>query len=40
MNYESRCFKTKLKPNSIEKVREWAKTINERKDEAFATLTR
>lgn len=38
MNYETRCFKIKLKPNSIEKVREWAKTINERKDEALATL--
>lgn len=38
MSYETRCFKIKLKPNSLEKVREWAKTINERKAEALATL--
>ncbi len=38
MKYETRCVKIKLKPNSMEKVREWAKTINERKDEALATL--
>ena len=38
MNYETRCVKIKLKPNSVEKVREWAKTINERKEEALATL--
>ena len=38
MNYETRCVKIRLKPNSIEKVREWAKTLNERKDEALATL--
>lgn len=38
MNYETRCFKVKLKPDSIEKVREWAKTINARKAEAIATL--
>lgn len=38
MNYETRCVKIKLKPNSIEKVREWARAINERKDEALATL--
>ncbi len=38
MNYETRCAKIKLKPGSIEKVREWAKTLNERKDEALATL--
>ncbi len=38
MNYETRCIKIKLKPNSLEKVREWTKTINERKDEALATL--
>lgn len=35
---ETRCVKIKLKPNSIEKVRDWAKTINERKAEALATL--
>ena len=38
MNYQTNCIKIKLKPNSLEKVRTWAKTINERKDEAFATL--
>lgn len=38
MNYETRCAKIKLKPGSIEKVREWAKTLNERRDEAIATL--
>ena len=38
MNYETRCIKIKLKPNSLEKSREWAKTIYERKDEALATL--
>ena len=38
MNYETRCVKIKLKPDSLEKAREWAKTINERKPEALATL--
>jgi len=38
MSYETRCVKIKLKPNSVEKVREWALTINERKAEALATL--
>ncbi len=38
MKYETRCIKIKLKPDSIEKVREWARTINHRKDEALATL--
>ncbi len=38
MSYETRCIKIRLKPGSIERVREWAKTINERKDEALATL--
>lgn len=38
MSYETRCFKIRLKPGSVEKVREWAQTINERKDEALATL--
>ena len=38
MNYETRCFKIKLKPNSLEKVRMWAKTINERKSQALETL--
>lgn len=38
MNYETRCVKIKLKPDSLEKVSEWAKTINQRKDEALTTL--
>ncbi|MGI8668723.1 MAG: DUF6176 family protein [Aridibacter sp.] len=38
MNYETRCVKIKLKPNSLNKVSNWAKTINERKDEALVTL--
>ena len=38
MNYETRCIKIKLKPHSLEKVREWTRTINERKDEVLATL--
>jgi hypothetical protein len=38
MNYKTNCVKIKLKPNSIEKVREWAKVLNERKDEVLATL--
>ena len=35
---ETRCFKIKLKPGSIERAREWAQTINRRRDEALATL--
>lgn len=27
-----------LKPNSLNRVEEWAKTINQRTDEAIATL--
>ena len=39
MRYETRCTKIKIKPNSLERVREWAKTVNEiRRDEALATL--
>ena len=38
MSRETVCVKIKLKPDSIEKVREWAKTLNERRDEALATL--
>lgn len=38
MNYETVCVKIKLKPNSLERVREWAETMNARKDEALATL--
>ncbi len=35
---ETRCHKIKLKPGSIERVREWAQTISRRRDEALATL--
>ncbi len=35
---ETRCVLIKLKPNSIDRVREWANTLNARKDEALATL--
>ena len=38
MNYETRCVKIRLKPNSIEKAREWARVLNERKTEAIETL--
>ena len=38
MNYETVCIKIKLKPDSLEKVREWAKTIKDRKPEALAPL--
>ena len=38
MSYETRCVKIRLKPNSIEKAREWAQTIKARKEEALATL--
>lgn len=36
--FETRCFKIRLKPGSMERVREWAKTMNQRRDEALATL--
>jgi prolyl oligopeptidase PreP (S9A serine peptidase family) len=36
--YETRCWKIKLKPDSMERVREWAQTINSRKAEALETL--
>jgi len=38
MPYETSCVKIRLKPNSLDKVREWARVINTRKDEALATL--
>jgi hypothetical protein len=39
MEYETRCMKIKLKPGTLELVREWARTLNEtRRDEALATL--
>ena len=39
MSYHTECAKIKLKPDSLERVREWARTLNEtRRDEAMATL--
>jgi hypothetical protein len=37
---QTKCIKIKLKPDSLEQVREWALTINSRKDEAIETLRR
>jgi hypothetical protein len=36
--FESRCVKIRLKPGSMQRVREWAQTLNERNDEALETL--
>ncbi len=36
--FETRCVKIKLKPDSIERVRQWAQTLNARSDEALETL--
>jgi prolyl oligopeptidase PreP (S9A serine peptidase family) len=36
--FETRCVKIKLKPGSIDRVREWAQIINTRSDEALETL--
>ena len=38
MTYETSCVKIKLKPGSLERAREWARAINDRRDEALATL--
>ncbi len=39
MPYQTQCVKIRLKPNSLEQVREWARTLNEsRRAEALATL--
>ena len=39
MPYQTQCVKIQLKPNSLERVREWATTLNEsRRAEALATL--
>lgn len=35
---ETRCARVKIRPGSLEAVREWARTINSRRDEALATL--
>ena len=36
--YITTCNRIKLKPDSADRVMEWAKFINERKDEALQTL--
>ena len=39
MPYQTQCVKIQLKPNGLERVREWAATLNEsRRMEALATL--
>jgi hypothetical protein len=38
MKLETRCVKIELKPESLERVREWALTLNGRPDEVLATL--
>ena len=38
MNFETICHRIKLKPNSIDRIYEWANEINSKKDEAYATL--
>ena len=39
MSYETQCVKIHLKPNSLDRVREWARTLNKsRRAEALATL--
>jgi hypothetical protein len=39
VGYETRCVKIGLKPGSLERVREWAETLNEtRREEALTTL--
>lgn len=35
---ETKCAMIKLKPDSLEAVKQWAKTMNDRKDEALETL--
>lgn len=39
MSFQTSCVKVRLKDGSLERVREWAKTLNEtRRSEAVATL--
>ena len=39
MSYQTSCVKIHLKPNSLDRVREWATTLSEsRRPEALATL--
>ena len=36
--FETKCIKVKLKPGSLERVREWADELNRRKEEALETM--
>ena len=38
MSLETKCMKIQLKPGSLDRVRQWAREINSRRDEAVATL--
>lgn len=39
MIYQTKCVKIQLRPNSLERVREWAQALNDvRRSEALATL--
>jgi uncharacterized protein DUF6176 len=39
MRYQTQCVKIRFKPDSVERVREWAITLNDsRRAEALATL--
>lgn len=39
MSYQTQCVKIRLEPNSLDRVREWATTLNKsRRAEAMATL--
>ena len=37
-NMKTKCVKIRLKPGSLERVREWATEVKKRSDEALATL--
>lgn len=36
--WETRCYKIRLKPDSLDRVRAWAAELNRRQDEVLATL--
>jgi len=38
MKFESRCVKIELKEGSLSRAREWANTLNSRREEVLATL--
>ena len=38
MAYQTRCNRIRLRPESLDRVREWAAELNRRTDEALATL--